>query len=128
MQPGKKKGSPLLIGTGACLVLVLAYYCAAGMRPGETIFLWQERMKLILEQPFAWYVNSYTGKIMLLFLFLYTLAVLMYLTGKRNYLLGREMGSAQYADVRKVNRRLSDRNRDKNDPSNILVLKRKWKK
>lgn len=128
MQPGKKKGSPLLIGTGACLVLALAYYCAAGMRSGETIFIWQERMKLILEHPFAWYVNSYTGKVMLLFLFVYALLVMMYLTGKRNYLPGREMGSAQYADVRKVDRRLSDRSRDKNDPCNILVLKRKRKK
>ena len=54
----------------------------------------------------------------------------MHITGKRNYLHGREMGSAQYADVKKVHQRLADLSCNPNDPENIVLLREKrvsWK-
>ena len=116
---------------GLICTVVAAYYCAAGMREGETIFLWQERMKLLLEDPFKNYINTYTGKVILVFLLIYLLIVLMYVTSRKNYLTGREMGSAQYADVKKVNQRLADLSKNPDDSENIVLLKRsrleKWR-
>lgn len=121
MRPKKKSYSPILLILGAIAVIVAAYYCAAGMRTGETIFLWRERMQNILTHPFEWYFNEYTAKTELVFLLIYMLMALMYVTSRKNYLPGREMGSAQYADVKKVNRRLADLSRDMDEPENIIV-------
>lgn len=121
MRPKKKGYSPILLIFGAIATVVAAYYCAAGMRTGETIFIWRERMQVVLKEPFEMYFNEYTGKTVMVFLFIYILLALMYVTSRRNYLPGREMGSAQYADVKKVNRRLADLSRDTDDPENIIV-------
>ena len=130
MRPKKKQYSLPFLIFGALCVLIAAYYCAAAMREGETIFLWQERMKLVLQEPLRNYYNSYTIKVMLLFGVIYALAALMHITGKRNYLPGREMGSAQYADVKKVHQRLADLSCNPNDPENTVLLREKrvsWK-
>lgn len=121
MRPRKKGYSPILLIFGAIATVVAAYYCAAGMRTGETIFIWRERMQVVLKEPFEMYFNEYTGKTVMVFLFIYILLALMYVTSRRNYLPGREMGSAQYADVKKVNRRLADLSCDTDDPENIIV-------
>lgn len=121
MRPKKKSYSPILLILGAIAVILAAYYCAAGMRTGETIFLWRERMQTVLQHPFEVYFNEYTAKMELVFLLIYMLMALMYVTSRKNYLPGREMGSAQYADVKKVNRRLADLSRDMDEPENIIV-------
>lgn len=126
MRPKKKKYSPTLI-FGGMLVIVLAYYCAGAMRPGETIFEWYKRMQLIIEQPMVSYINDYTARTVFIFLFIYALAVTMYITSRRNYLPGREMGSAQYADVKKVNQRLADLSMDPEDPENVVVPVHRWR-
>lgn len=125
MRPKKKSYSPGMIILGVVLVILLAYYCAGGMREGETIFIWKERMEFVINHPFDRYLNSYTAKTIAIFLLIYALAVLMYLTSRKNYLPGREMGSAQYADVKKVNRKLADLSLDPDDMRNIAVIKRR---
>lgn len=130
MRPKKKSGEPIILVMGLILMLTAAYYCAAGMHEGETIFQWRERMKIILQNPMAVYLNGYTVKTVFAFLFVY-IAALMFLTSRKNYLFGREMGSAQFADVKKVNRRLADLSKDVNDPENIVILrpkKRLWRR
>lgn len=126
MQPKRKSYSPVFIVIGGLLVIVAAYYCAGGMYEGATIFEWQKRMRDVMAHPFAWYLNAYTGKTAIVFLFMYILAVLMYITSRRNYLPGREMGSAKYADVKKVNQKLADLSRDPADPKNIAVMRQEW--
>lgn len=129
MRPKKKNGSSAILVMGLILALTAAYYCAAGMYEGETIFEWSGRMQTILKNPVAVYLNSYTGNTVLVFLLVYFVAALMYLTSRKNYLPGREMGSAQFADVKKVNRRLADPGKDVTDPENIAVIrckKRRW--
>lgn len=125
MRPKKKAYSPLLLVLGAVITAVAAYYCAAGMHPGETIFEWKDHMSVILAHPARLYLNGYTGKTILVFFLVYFLAAMMYVTSRKNYLPGREMGSAQYADIKKVNRRLADLSRNRNDPENIVIIKRK---
>lgn len=127
MRPKKKRYSPVLISAGALLVIIFAYYCAGGMREGETIFEWQKRMELIMRQPTVPYLNGYTVRTIIVFLLAYAMAVIMYITSRRNYMPGREMGSAQYADVKKVNQKLSDLSTDPDDPYNIAVPAHRWR-
>ena len=129
MRPKKKQYSLVMLVIGWVCVMLAAYYCAAGMREGETIFLWKDRIQLIMQQPFRNYYNSYTIKVMLVFTLIYALAALMHITGKRNYLPGREMGSARYADVKKVNQRLADLDCNPDDPENIVIIRKsRWQK
>ena len=123
MTPKKKKYSLPAVILGGILVVVAAYYSAAAMEAGETIFIWIEKIKIILEDPFQVYFNAYTVKTVAVFLAVYALLMMMYITSKRNYLPGREMGSAQYADVRMVNKKLADHHNAVDDPENIVIAR-----
>lgn len=128
MTPRKKRISIPLILSGLPAVILLACYCAAGMAPKSTIFTWYDRMQIIMEKPFALHCNAYTPKTVAVFLMIYCFIVLMYITGQKNYLHGREMGSARYADVKAVHRKLADLSTDIYDPQNIVVLKKRRRK
>ena len=101
MRPKKKPYSMTMILLGAVLIGIAGYYLAGGMRPGITIFEWEENMKTVLADPFAGYFNPYTWKTILILGLVYLWLVLMYITSRKNYLPGKEMGSAQYADAKK---------------------------
>lgn len=105
--------------------MVAAYYCAGGMQPGSTIWDWREEMQHVLEHPFVPYWNQYTGRTILVFLLIYIFADMMYLAGRRNYLPGKEMGSAQFADVKKVNKCLADLSTSPEDSGNIVIMREK---
>lgn len=124
MKPKKKKVPVGMILIGAVLVFICAYYCAAGMKPGYILADWYASMQEILEDPFQMYFNQYTVKTVLIMEGIYAFAVVMYLTGQRNYLPGKEMGSSQYADVRRVNRRLADFHNEVSDPKNIVIMQK----
>ena len=126
MSPKNRVYSVPVIIFGAVLVIVAAYYCAGAMEPGETIFQWYERMNLVVENPYEMYWNEYTIKTMFGFLVGYAFAVMMYIASRRNYLPGKEMGSAKFADVKAVNAKLADLSRDVDDPKNIVIRKRRW--
>lgn len=127
MRPKKKPYSMTLILVEAVLAGIAGYYFAGGMRQGITIFEWEENMKIIMADPFSSYFNQYTWKAIAVFELIYLWLMLMYITSRKNYLPGKEMGSAQYADVKKVNKRLADLSKDPDDEQNIVVLKRRWK-
>lgn len=126
MEPKKRRHTVAVSVIGAVFIVIAAYYCAAGMRPGSTIWEWREDMQIVLGNPWQPYFNQYTGKTMVVFLLIYIFVDMMYLAGRRNYLPGKEMGSAQFADVRKVNKDLADLSTSPDDPENIVVLKMSW--
>lgn len=128
MRPKKKGYSSIVLILGAVVALVAAYYCAGAMRAGETIFIWKERMRIVMANPFENYLNAYTVKVAGAFLLTYLLLALMYVTGQKNYVPGREMGSARYADVKKVNRALADLSKNPDDPENIVVPRMRRKR
>lgn len=128
MTPGKKKYSLPMVILGGIIAVTAAYYSAAAMGKGRTVFVWLEEMKIILKEPCRLYFNSYTLRTAAVFLTIYVMAVLLYTASRRNYLPGKEMGSAQYADVRMVNKRLSDHHNDADDPKNIVIAAGKWRR
>lgn len=129
MKPKKRTYSPALIIIGAVFMAIASYYCAAAMHSGETIFQWADRMHRVMDAPLQNYLNAYTAKTFIVFSFVYLLLVLMYVTSRKNYMPGREMGSARYADVKKVNKILADLNNNPLDPQNIVIPKHSiWQK
>lgn len=127
MRPRKRKNYIPAVIAGAVPALVAAYYSAAAMDTGITIFVWMERMRLVMEEPFRLYINSYTLRTAVAYLMIYVLFALMYIAGRKNYMPGKEMGTAEYADPKMVNRRLADRNKAPDDPKNIVVTAAKWR-
>ena len=66
-------------------------------------------------EPFNNYYKGYTTvKAVLSALLIYAVALTMYYTSKRNMMSGKEYGTAQFADISKVNNRLRDKNEHRN--------------
>ena len=74
-----------------------------------------DKLNQILAQPFNNYYKGYTTvKAVLSALLIYAVALTMYYTSKRNMMPGKEYGTAQFADISKVNNRLRDKNEHRN--------------
>lgn len=128
MKPKKKKFPIGMVMIGAMLAVIVGYYAAAAAFPGCTLFTWYDNLVLVMEEPFQNYINEYTLKLILAALFIYIILLMMYFTGQKNYMPGKEMGTAKFADIKRVNRRLADRNKDIHDPKNIVLLISKKKR
>lgn len=125
----KKKKLPLGVLIGVLvLVLILAYYAAAAAAPGLTVFEWYPRFQQVLKEPFHLYFNEFTIKFMMIFFAAYILWALVYITGQKNLMPGKEMGSAHFEDPVRVSKRLQDPNRSLSDVANIVIFKRKMRR
>ena len=67
-----------------------------------------------LQHPSRNYYNTNTDKAIVYSLIIYGMAVLMYLTNKRKLMIGKEYGTAKFANIKMVNKRLSDKDKQKN--------------
>lgn len=103
------------------LFMATGYYLAAGAEPEGTIFTWYENMQLVFEEPLRWYWNQYTIPCMSLTLLCYLFWFLYYLASARNYMKGREYGTARYATPAEITKKLADLNNSPNDVHNIVV-------
>ncbi len=114
MQTTKKKPSKLFILLGAILSVYVGYL-AGGAWPGcENILEFMGAFTKVLEAPFQNYVNEYTGTAILATLFIYAIAMIMYYTSQRNYMPGKEFGTAKFAEVEQVNKMLKDKDENYN--------------
>ena len=68
----------------------------------------------VLENPFRNYFNAYTFKSIVFVSLTYALVILMYYTSIRNYMMGKEYGTAQFADPKEVSKKLQDKNEQRN--------------
>lgn len=59
--------------------------------------------------PFADYYNDTTLKAVVIAFAIYTIAILMYYTSQKNYMPGKEYGTAVFANVKQVNKHLADK-------------------
>lgn len=120
----KKKFPIVFYVIGGIATLIAAYYCAGAAFPGVTLFTWYERLKdVVLKHPWKNYWNDYTVYVMLAFLMVYGIAVLWDIANKRNYMPGKEMGSAKFGDISAANKKLEDPHHSPKDPLNIVLSK-----
>lgn len=110
----------------AILLFIIALYggyLAGGViERGYGLDVLNDNIHYVIRHPFHNYINAYTVKAVLGAAFLYALAFLYYLSTRRNYMFGEEYGSAQWADIKELQKRL----RDKKAGMNRILTERVW--
>ncbi|SCP97752.1 type IV secretion system protein VirD4 [Anaerobium acetethylicum] len=105
----KKKASPFFVLMGAVLSGYLGYLANGAWKEGMDINAFLKACNDVCGRPFADYRDVGTGKAVAAALGIYAVAIVMYLTSQRNLMPGREYGTAAFADVKQVNKRLADK-------------------
>lgn len=110
MQTNKKKPFWPLIFIGAFFTAYLGYLAGGACGPGRRIDEFLAVFSYILERPFANYWNGdYTVKSIVVVLITYAMVMIMYYTSQRNFMPGKEFGSARFANVKQVCKILQDK-------------------
>lgn len=114
MMPKKKTLSPFMVFLGAVISGYLGYLLNGAWYSGCSLSEFLSAFSQVSEHPFANYYKDTTIKAMFLALFVYLIAILMYVTNQRNFLTGKEFGTARLEDPQKINRILSDKDKGYN--------------
>lgn len=109
MEARKKKPSIFIVLVGAVLVSYVAYLLNGAWREGIEMTAYLERLGTVFEHPFENYKNESTINAVLIGWMGYVLVLLLYYTSGRNYMPGKEYGTAKFAKITKVNKRLADK-------------------
>ena len=106
--------------------MLIGYYISAGMEPGFLIYDWMDKMQtVILPDPFKNYWNQYSLLCIIAALIIYILIYLKESSKDKNYMHGREFGTARFAKAEELNKELADLSTDVSDEKNIVLS---WKK
>ena len=108
MKTTKKKPSVILLFVGAVFAVYVGYLAGGAWEEGMSLFSFLQRFNALCASPIGFYFTRYTIKAVVAVLGIYFMAVLMYYTSQRNYMPGREYGTARFEDPQKVNRTLMD--------------------
>lgn len=129
MYAGNKKANKLLLIIFFFLFVIAGYYMSAAMEPDANFIVWDANLKEILKEPFSqFYWNQYSLIVISIMIGVYVFFLLYYLTSLKNYMPGKEYGTAKYADIKQLNKKLADLNNDKNASHNIVVIEKRFSK
>lgn len=105
----RRKPNFYLIKAGAILTLILGYFIGGAYEQGIDIVKFMDRFNEIYSHPFNNYFRGMiTIKSVLTCEFVYTIVVIMYYTSQRNLMPGKEYGTAQYANVDLIRKKLEE--------------------
>lgn len=109
-------------------VMTAGYYVSAGMEKGFTVFDWVERMRsTVLESPFENYWNEYSTYCLGAAFIVYLFICMSLMSAEKNYMHGREFGTAQFVEAEVLNKELADLSTDIKDEKNIVLSwRKKW--
>ena len=114
METKKKRVPWILVIVGAFCSMYLGYLVGGAWRQGIQAPEFLNRFMEVLNNPFRNYFNAYTFKSIVFVLLTYALVMLMYYTSIRNYMMGKEYGTAQFADPKAVNEKIKDKEPNRN--------------
>ena len=117
MNTSEKKPSKLFISIGALLAIYLGYLVGGAWYKGIKLKEFIDKFNKVCEEPQANYFNDNTLKCVVVVLFIYALAVIMYYTSQRKYMSGKEYGTARFESPLYVNKVL----KDKDDANNRIL-------
>lgn len=104
---------PCLI-IGELFTIYVSYVLNGVWNTNGDIVLILNKFNAAIKNPFGHYYNANTLRAVIYGSLIYGMAVLMYVTSRRNLMHGKEYGTAQFADISKVNNRLRDKNEHRN--------------
>lgn len=108
MPTTKKKPSAVLILLGVVVSAFIGYLAGGAWPDSENAVEFLESFLIVADNPFHNYFNEYTVNAVVIALMVYAIAIIMYYTSQRNYMPGKEYGTAKYANVEQVNKVLKD--------------------
>ena len=111
----KKKTLPLpFIIFGMVVSVIIGYLIGGAWKEDTNLYVFLADFSKVIQSPFRNYFNQYTLGAICFSLIAYLMLMLLYYTGRRNYMPGREYGSAKFADAKEVTKKLQDQNGDYN--------------
>ena len=122
-----KKIRIILLAIGLFPVIIAGYYLSALFTPGikNTIYTMMDKYKIVEAAPFDNYFSQYTVIIIAFFLMFYFVISILIVFGDKARRTGEEQGSSKWESPQRVSKLLSDRSKDKKDPMNLVVFRRK---
>ena len=104
---------PCLI-IGELFTMYVSYVLNGVWNNSGDIVLILNKFNVAIKNPFGNYYNANTLRAVIYGSLIYGMAVLMYVTSRRNIMHGKEYGTARFADIRMVNKALADKDESKN--------------
>ena len=104
---------PCLI-IGELFTMYVSYVLNGVWNNSGDIVLILNKFNFAIKNPFGNYYNANTLRAVIYGSLIYGMAVLMYVTSRRNLMHGKEYGTARFADIRMVNKALADKDESKN--------------
>ena len=104
---------PCLI-IGELFTIYVSYVLNGVWNTNGDIVLILNKFNAAIKNPFGHYYNANTLRAVIYGSLIYGMAVLMYVTSRKNLMHGKEYGTARFADIRMVNKALADKDECKN--------------
>ena len=114
MQTSKKKPSYVFLLLGALACAYLGYLAGGAWEDGMELATFLPAFTEVCNEPFGNYFCANTLKCILAVLFIYALIVVMYYTSQRNYMPGKEYGTARFECPKRANSILADKDENFN--------------
>ncbi len=114
MVQNKKKVSLWFVVLGAVLCAYAGYLLNGAWEPGMEMNAFLESFNRVCAEPFANYYNQTTMKAVVIALIVYATALLMYITSQRNFMPGKEFGTARFESPQMANKILADKDENFN--------------
>ncbi|MEY8518236.1 type IV secretory system conjugative DNA transfer family protein [Lachnospiraceae bacterium 29-84] len=114
MVQNKKKVSLWFVVMGAVLCAYAGYLLNGAWEPGMEMNAFLESFNGVCAKPFANYYNKTTLKAVVIALIVYATALLMYITSQRNFMPGKEFGTARFESPQMANKILADKDENFN--------------
>ena len=114
MVQNRKKVSLWFIVAGALLCAYAGYLLNGAWEPGMEMNAFLESFNRVCAEPFANYYNETTLKAVVIALIVYATALLMYITSQRNFMPGKEFGTARFESPKMANKILADKDENFN--------------
>lgn len=94
---------------GGICAAYAGYLLNACYQPGMDINYFMERINTVTGNLAVNYWNEDSVKAILIALSVYMIAVLMHMTSQKKYMPGKEFGTAELADPRKISKKFADK-------------------
>lgn len=104
---------PCLI-IGELFTMYVSYVLNGVWNSNDNIVEILNDFNVAIKNPLGHYYNADTLRAIIYGSMIYGMAVLMYVTSRRNLMHGKEYGTASFADIRMVNKAIADKDKNKN--------------
>ena len=109
MVSEKKKIKWPVVIFGAIISGYIGYLCNGAWKPEMKIASFLESLNKVCNAPFQNYYNETSIKAMIIAIMVYVIAILLHITNTRNFMPGKEFGTARFESAKFVNKLLMDK-------------------